>query len=88
MDAVAEYRGTELEEFARQDFTGKYLQLHRVHLAMGGWKNEQPAAPADAEANHASRWQINYTEERDELIEWNLCTLRYIKSQIHFIDDQ
>ncbi len=87
--ALAESRGTDLEELARQPMTGKYLHLQRVHLAMGGWKNKPPdsVAAATAEANHAARWQINYTEDRDELIEWNLCTLRYIKSQTHFIDN-
>jgi hypothetical protein len=84
VDAFLEHRGTELRELAHSSYAGQYLNLQRVHLAMGGWKNEATGGAAVA-ANHAARWQIEYTEDRDELIEWNISTLRYIKSQIHYI---
>jgi hypothetical protein len=84
VDAFLEHRGTDLQELAHSSYAGQYLKLHRVHLAMGGWKNGTPGGAAVA-ANYASRWQIEYTEKRDELIDWNLSTLRYIKSQIHYI---
>jgi|GEM_PF-4595579 len=81
VDAFLEHRGTDLQELAQSSYAGQYLKLQRMHLAMGGWKN----GAAVAAANHAARWQIEYTEDGDELIEWNLCTLRYIKSQIRYI---
>ncbi len=91
VDAYLEHRGTELQELAHSSYAGQYLKLQRVHLAMGGWKNALPASVAVAAqtstANHAARWQMKYTEDRDELIEWNLCTLRYIESQVHHIND-
>jgi hypothetical protein len=84
VDAFLEHCGTDLQEMAHSSYAGQYLKLQRVHLAMGGWKNGTPGGAAVA-ANHAARWQIEYTEDRDELIDWNLSILRYIKSQIHYI---
>jgi hypothetical protein len=70
VDSFLENRGTELQEVAYGLYAGQYLKLQRVHLAMGGWKNAPAAgAGADAAQNHAARWQIEYTENRDELIE-------------------
>jgi hypothetical protein len=80
VDAYLESRGTELQELAYSLYAGRYLKLQRVHLAMGGWKNG--AGDGGAAVNYAARWQVEYTEDRGELIEWNLSTLRYIKSQI------
>lgn len=86
VDAFLEHRGTDLQELAHSSYAGQYLKLQRVHLAMGGWKNPAAAGGGAAVAqNHAAKWQIKYTEERDDLIDWNLATLRYIKSQIHYI---
>lgn len=84
VDAFLEYRGTDLQELAHSSYAGRYLKLQRMHLAMGGWKNVEPGTPPVA-TNHAARWQIEYTEDRDELIDWNISTLRYIKSQLHYI---
>ena len=85
--AYLEYRGTELQELAHSSIAGQYLNLQRVHLAMGGWRNcATVAGAADLTApNQAARWQIEYTEDRNELIEWNLSTLHYMKSQIRYI---
>lgn len=80
VDAYLDFRGTELQELAHSSYAGRYLKLQRVHLAMGGWKNG--AGNGGAALNYAARWQVEYTEDGDELIEWNLSTLRYIKSQI------
>jgi len=92
------FRGSEYEEEATHSFSGKYLKLKRVHLAMSGWSNPVPAAlaasgkassrqPKKDDAMHASRWQVEYTEEQKRLIDWNLCVLRYIKSQAEYIND-
>lgn len=98
------FRGTELEEEAGHSFSGKYLKIHRVHLAMSGWSNPPPpvapsvgggiagakAAPKAGKVPpelYASRWQVGYSENKERLIEWNLCVLRYIKSQINYISE-
>jgi hypothetical protein len=82
VDAYLNHRDTELQELAYGSYAGQYLNLKRVHLAMGGWKNG--AESLGTAISDAARWQIKYTEDRDELIEWNLSTLRYIKSQTQY----
>lgn len=90
--AFDQFRGTDLEEEAGHQFSGKYLHIKRVHLAMNGWNNPVPAQAAAAakaskkdDAVHAARWQIDYSEDKDRLVDWNLSVLRYIKSQANHI---
>jgi hypothetical protein len=85
------FKGDELEEEFRHELSGKYLKLQRVHLAMAGWqcparvKPVKTAPKSQHDAHHASRWQVDYTEDKDTLIDWNLSVVRYIKSQINYI---
>ena len=88
------FRGSELEEEAGHEFSGKYLKLKRVHLAMSGWSNPVPQEVAAASKKskkddvvHAARWQMDYCEDTDRLVDWNLSVLRYIKTQINYIND-
>lgn len=77
VDSFREHRGTELQELAHSVFAGRYLELQRVHLAMGGWRNE-----LDCRTDHPAKWQAKYTEDVDDLVDWNISTLCYIKNQV------
>lgn len=70
-----EPRCTELEEIEGRP-RDEWLSLKRVHLAMGGWRN-QPPAPHP--------WHMGLGDDLRLLREWAVETLRYIKRESRFL---
>ena len=60
------------------------LAMGRVHLAMGGWEN-QPRSEAEDAGGAAVAWQRRFSGDVDDLREWAVLTLRYLKLQCRWL---
>lgn len=58
-------------------FDGK-LNISKMHLAMGGWRNSENSKVPDC-------WQCDFNGVIDELADWGERTLRYLQSQADLI---